>query len=48
VDPSGFQSSLIDSPGPVGVWQGSHPPSLPHHHHSGRLPFMPPRELHFP
>jgi hypothetical protein len=46
VDPSGFQSSLIDSSGPVGVWHGSHPH---HHHNPGRLPpFMPPRELHFP
>jgi hypothetical protein len=44
VDPSGFQPSLIDSSGPVGIWPGSHPS----HHHPGRLPFMPPRDLHFP
>jgi len=44
VDPSGFQPSLIDSSGPVGIWQGTHPS----HHHPGRLPFMPPRDLHFP
>jgi len=39
VDPSGFQSSLIDSSAPIGIWQGSHP---------SRLPYMPPRDLHFP
>jgi hypothetical protein len=49
VDPSGFQPSLIDSPGPGGIWQGPHPPSLPPpHHHPGRMPLMSPRELHFP
>ncbi|CAF3008954.1 unnamed protein product [Rotaria sp. Silwood2] len=46
VDPSGFQPSLIDSPGPGGIWQGPHPPSL--HNHPGRFSLMPPRDLHFP
>ncbi|CAF1402316.1 unnamed protein product [Adineta steineri] len=55
VDPTGFQSGVIDSPNPVGIWQGPpHPSSLPplpphhHHQHPGRFPIMPPRELHFP
>ncbi len=45
MDPSGFQPSLIDSPGPAGIWQNPHPPS---HHQAGRFPLMPPRDLHFP
>ncbi|CAF0809002.1 unnamed protein product [Rotaria sordida] len=48
VDPSGFQPSLIDSPGSGGIWQGPHPPSLPPHNHPGRFSLMPPRDLHFP
>jgi hypothetical protein len=69
VDPSGFQSGLVDSPGAGGVWQGPppgsqppaqlqsgpshliHPPLPPPHHHpgvnTGRIPIMPPRDLHF-
>jgi hypothetical protein len=69
VDPSGFQSGLVDSPGAGGVWQGPPPPGSqlssqiqqapshlihpppPHHHpgvNTGRMPIMPPRDLHFP
>ncbi|CAF3496945.1 unnamed protein product [Rotaria socialis] len=48
VDPSGFQPSLIDSPGPGGLWQGPPPPSLAIHNHPGRFSLMPPRDLHFP